>query len=157
MKISLLKIKIWAYIFILKNLKGYAKVSTKLLYAQAWHETGDFKSQVYKENNNLFGMRHPSVRKTRSTGSKYAHAVFKNHYDSVLDYFLRQKYFKIPDSDDQEYMVNTVNSGYAEDKVYLAKWQNVKDKISKPFTTWFFVGLLFFFVLIGLLILKTRK
>lgn len=157
MKTRLLKLKIWFFIWLLKNKHGYDKVSTKLLFAQTWHETGDFKSEVFKDNNNLFGMRHPSIRPTRSQGSRHAHAIFKNHYDSVYDYFLRQKNFNIPNVEDSSYIINTVASGYAEDPAYSTKWLNVKNTIKKPFTTWFFVGLLFFCIVVTYLIMKLLK
>lgn len=147
----LLKIKIWLYIWVVKNLYGYTKVSTKTLYAQAWHETGDFKSQVFKENKNLFGMRHPSKRKTFSQGSNLGHAVFKNHLSSVRDYFERQKEFNIPNSEDSGYMLKTVNSNYAEDPNYLTKWQNVKDIIKQPISNTFLLVL--FFLLLGTIFL----
>lgn len=133
------------------------RVSTKLLYAQAWHETGDFKSEVFKQNKNLFGMRHPSKRKTYSQGSNLGHAVFKNHFASVRDYFERQKYFGIADSSDNEYMAQTVGSNYAEDPNYKRKWQTVKNQIKMPFNNYVVLIIFFFSVFTMVMIFKTLK
>jgi len=152
-----LRVKLWLMIWVVKNLKGYNNISTKLLYAQAWHETGDFKSEVFKENNNLFGMRHPSKRKTYSKGSSLGHAVFESHYDSIRDYFERQKYFSITDTTDTDYMAQTVASNYAEDVNYLPKWKNVYSKIKMPVSNlWLYLGI-FFLVLIALIMLIFKR
>jgi uncharacterized FlgJ-related protein len=36
---------------------GFTPTSAKLVVAQARHETGDYKSNVFNKNNNLFGMK----------------------------------------------------------------------------------------------------
>jgi flagellum-specific peptidoglycan hydrolase FlgJ len=36
---------------------GFTPTSAKLIVAQARHETGDYKSNVFNKNNNLFGMK----------------------------------------------------------------------------------------------------
>ncbi|TJY33382.1 glucosaminidase domain-containing protein [Pontimicrobium aquaticum] len=153
----LFRLKIWLYIWLLKNLYGYTKVSVKLLFAQSWHETGNFKSEVFKQNNNLFGMRHPKVRKTYSKGSNLSHAVFKSHFDSVRDYFERQKNFGISNTGDTNYSLETVASNYATDPNYLQKWQNVKKTIKAPTNNMFLLGGLFFLVLLTVLIYKRTK
>ena len=144
-------------IWLSKRLYGYNKVSTKLLYAQAWHETGDFKSEVFKVNRNLFGMRQPKKRKTFAIGSNLGHATFKNHWDSIRDYFERQKEFSIPDSVDNEYMQHTVNSNYAEDNQYIQKWRNINDNIILPTNNLFIYAGLFFLVLLASVFLFKRK
>jgi hypothetical protein len=45
-------------------------------------------SNLFKTNNNLFGMRHPRVRPTKSLGSKKGFAHFESWQHSVLDYKL---------------------------------------------------------------------
>jgi hypothetical protein len=61
-----------------------------IVLAQATWESGHFKSDIFKENNNLFGMKKPSVRKTLATGENRGHATFKNWVDSVIDYKMFQ-------------------------------------------------------------------
>jgi hypothetical protein len=154
----LLKIKIIILIYVTKTYYGFTQVSTKCLYAQALHETGDFKSVVFRENKNLFGMREPKVRKTRAIGSNKSHAVFKNHCESIIDYFLRQKYFNIPNSTDSLYMLNTVKSNYAEDKKYLQKWNFLTTNTKFPKVLYAILyGGLFFLLTISVIIFKNSK
>ena len=61
-----------------------------IVLAQAVLESGHFDSDIFKENNNLFGMKKPSVRKTLATGENRGHATFKNWVDSVRDYKMFQ-------------------------------------------------------------------
>ena len=80
--------------FSIQNLKNeIVKQNIKypnIALAQAVHESGHFSSNVYLENNNLFGMKKPSVRKTLATGENRGHATFNNWVDSVKDYKLFQ-------------------------------------------------------------------
>jgi len=103
-----------------------------LLYAQAVHETGDFTSNVFK-NNNLFGMKQPTVRENLATGTANGHATFNSQLDSVKDYVLRQKYFKVKPNlmSVDAYISATANTGYAEDTVYQTKWKNIYNGINK--------------------------
>lgn len=144
-----------------KNLHGFRKVSTKLLYAQTYHETGNFTSKVFKENKNLFGMRQPKKRQTLATGTQHSHATFQSYKDSIVDYFYRQKEFNISNVDDGEYMLATVKSRYAEDSKYMEKWQAIKDKIKFPINNNFLYAIgLFFLVLISFLmflIIRTSR
>lgn len=100
----------------------YYLLPTSLLYAQAKHETGNFKSRIYLQNHNLFGMKLPRIRKTTALKSRYGHAVYKNNWTSIYDYFLRQNNFNIDFKNTQQYVKDTTNSGYAEDKKYSHKW-----------------------------------
>lgn len=55
----------------------------KLIYAQAKHETGNFTSNVFKQANNLFGMK-PSSRGLHQ-GIYGAYAKYDNWEKSVID------------------------------------------------------------------------
>ena len=125
----LTKILIWVYIHFLKQWYGFSKISTRLIYAQAYHETGNFTSKVFKQNKNPFGMRQAKIRKNFATGTSLGHATFSSLFNSVRDYFERQKNFRIDSTNDSKFMVSTVNSNYAEDKLYLQKWQKTVDTI----------------------------
>lgn len=148
------KILVWIYISILKQWYGYKDISTELIYAQAKHETGNFTSRIFRENKNLFGMREPSIRPRSTSGSAHGHATFSSLFNSVRDYFQRQKYFKIGGQSDDQFMVNTVDSGYAEDTQYIQKWHNVKRDLKlsflfkySHFIVYVFVGLFLFLVI----------
>jgi len=58
--------------------------------AQAKLESGNFNSPIFKENNNLFGMKLAQVRKTTATGKNRGHAKYNSWQDSVMDYKLWQ-------------------------------------------------------------------
>lgn len=159
-KSNLLRLKLWVYIWVIKNLNGYSKIPTKALYAQSVLETGWFDSPVFNENKNLFGMRHPKKRETLSIGSNLNHAVFKTHWDSISDYFKRQKYFGVNDTDNfDDYVEATVKSGYAEAGHYDTAWTKLYKEIKAPISNSWIWGSLFFLVLVTILIIKntTKK
>ena len=54
--------------------------------AQAMHETGNFTSPIFKENNNLFGIKKSREGKYQ-TGVNRGHATYKNVYQSIYDYY----------------------------------------------------------------------
>jgi len=58
--------------------------------AQAKIESDHFRSPIFKENNNLFGMKLPSSRRTTAIGANRGHAKYKDWVDSVKDYKLWQ-------------------------------------------------------------------
>lgn len=65
----------------------------EVVFAQAVLETGHFKSQLFKDANNLFGMKVPKKRETLAIGKKKGgYAVFENWESSVSDYHLWQGY-----------------------------------------------------------------
>jgi flagellum-specific peptidoglycan hydrolase FlgJ len=61
-----------------------------IVIAQAIIESGNFKSNIFKENNNLFGMKMPAYRKTTAIGINRGHAVYSSWRESVIDYALWQ-------------------------------------------------------------------
>jgi hypothetical protein len=61
-----------------------------IVLAQAVLESGHFKSDIFLDNHNIFGMKKPSVRKTKATGENRGHATFNNWVDSVIDYKMFQ-------------------------------------------------------------------
>jgi flagellum-specific peptidoglycan hydrolase FlgJ len=80
-------------------LTGTAKLSdslAKIIIAQAKHESGAFKSHVATANNNAFGMKFPSVRKSpyisgkgtaapKSEGANMYYAKYSSFANSALD------------------------------------------------------------------------
>lgn len=76
------------YILSLLRANGFTDEMSRMIFAQAAHETGNFTSDIFKENNNLFGMKMPRVRKTTAIGENRGHAVYKSVEDSVKDYWL---------------------------------------------------------------------
>lgn len=56
-----------------------------IIKAQILIETGHFKDNVFKHNNNLFGMRLARQRLTLATGDNLKHAVFETVEESLYD------------------------------------------------------------------------
>jgi len=110
------------YAIVRKNLPdSYSDNIAKVITAQAIHETNFFTSRLYREQNNLFGMRQPIARETLSTGSNNGWATFASPDQSVQDLVLYFKEFKIDPSKMKaeqpkllvnQYVKTIKNSGY---------------------------------------------
>jgi len=84
--------------------------------AQSGHETGNFLSKIFRENNNLFGMKLALIRPTRATGKKYGHASYDTVEDSMEDYLLWANFVDMPRSfrDPEEFVLWLKLKGYFE-------------------------------------------
>ena len=58
------------------------------IFRHAQRESGNFKSKIFRDQNNAFGMRLAKRRKTLAESRKRGYAVYSNWYDSVYDYWL---------------------------------------------------------------------
>jgi len=69
----------------------------RLLVAQAIHETGNFKSRLFLQENNAFGMKVPGLRKTFNVAPLGpGFSTFLSVEDSVKDMLLWLDHFKVP-------------------------------------------------------------
>jgi len=68
--------------------QGLNGTASKILTAVAMHETGLFTSKIFKENNNLYGMKQPVRRATVSLGAKNGYASYASISDSIEDLLL---------------------------------------------------------------------
>lgn len=67
-----------------KELTEFQKIHlAEMLAAQAAHETGDFTSRIFSENNNAFGMK--ASTRNYEFGERYGHAIYLSIGDSVKD------------------------------------------------------------------------
>jgi len=114
--------------FSVENLREYLefrKVRNKeIVYAQAVLETGEFRSTIFKENNNLFGMKYPLVRPTTAQYINRGHAAYNHWSDSVDDYILWYN-FMTRNKQYTNYLTFLTSLGYAEDPYYIYKLQNL--------------------------------
>lgn len=95
-----------------------------IVYAQAELETGGFTSRVFRENNNLFGMKEAKSRINTASGTQHNHAFYETWMESVYDYaFYSSSYLrKIQNEDDYfEYL----SQSYAEDNRYVASLKRI--------------------------------
>jgi len=88
----------------------------KVVLAQAIIESGHFKSKLFKENNNLFGMRHAKQRHCISEGSKNGYAIYNNWKESVIDYAFYQKTY-LSKLNQDEYIA-AIQKRHCSDKNY---------------------------------------
>ncbi len=94
---------------------------------QSQLETGYYTSDIFRNGNNLFGMKYPSRRPTVATGIYKGHARYDHWSDSVIDYALWQQWFislgyRIGEEKDNGfYMVFLNTIPYAEDRHYIPK------------------------------------
>jgi len=84
----------------------------EITFAQSKLETGNYTSNIFEENNNLFGMKHPKQRPTLSIGINRGSAVYEKWQDSVLDLRLWQEYYikKGYDISDYDTLLKRFNS-----------------------------------------------
>lgn len=99
-----------------------------IVLAQAQIETGHFTSKIFKQNNNLFGLREAKARVTTAKGTKRGHAWFDTWRESILDYaFMQCRYMKF--NNESEYYAY-LGKNYAESPGYVdaVKKQATKNK-----------------------------
>mgnify|MGYP003653734783 CR=1 FL=1 len=93
-----------------------------IVYAQARLETGNFKSEIFKTNNNLFGMKQARLRPTTAIGTDNNHAYYENWKESVIDYAFFSAAFLNDIKTENEYF-QYLQQNYAEDPNYITQLQ----------------------------------
>lgn len=102
----------------------------EIIYGQAVVETGDFTSNIFKSNNNLFGMKMAKSRATTNQGADFGHAVYSHWKESVLDYALYQCAYLSNINSKQEYL-QYLNKNYAGTPNYINMVQKAANEFSK--------------------------
>jgi len=103
-----------------------------IVLAQSKLETGNYTSKIFKENNNLFGMKEARVRINTANGTQYNHAFYSNWRESVYDYAFYQCRYLGKVNTEMEYY-NYLGQSYAEASNYvitlkrLVKKEKLKD------------------------------
>jgi flagellum-specific peptidoglycan hydrolase FlgJ len=95
-----------------------------IVYAQAIHETNNFKSNIFIENNNLFGMKEAVVRINTAKGTQYDHAFYDNWKESLYDYALYSSRYLSSITSEAEYL-QYLNTNYAADVEYVSKLNDI--------------------------------
>lgn len=105
-----------------------------IVLAQAKIESGNYTSKVFRENNNLFGMKEPNVRTTTALGTKNSHAYYLDWVSSVYDYAMFQNNRMQGIDSESEYYAKLAD-GYAADSTYAAVIKKTVDslKLKKHF------------------------
>jgi len=90
-----------------------------IVLAQAILESGNLTSNIFLENNNMFGMKQAKSRPTLSIGENKNHAVYNSWQDCVLDYKIFQtKYYR---DTTESYYSFLQRVGYAMSEGYINK------------------------------------
>lgn len=91
----------------------------EVVLKQAKIESGNFKSKIFKENNNMFGMKIPFKRANTVQGENLGYAVYNTWQESIIDYALYQTY-SAKGMTKEEY-IQHLGKSYAEDINYKQK------------------------------------
>lgn len=84
-----------------------------IVMAQSIIETGNFNSRIFKENNNLFGMKKATIRINTALGTQYGHALYDNWRESLYDYAFYQCRYLSDIKSEREYF-QYLSMTYAE-------------------------------------------
>lgn len=98
-----------------------------IVFAQMRLESGNFKSDLAKNNDNFFGMKYPRQRATVALGMDRGYAYYRSWSYSVLDYAIWQRRYASGLTED-EYL-EMLSEKYAEDKAYVRKVKSIADSI----------------------------
>jgi flagellum-specific peptidoglycan hydrolase FlgJ len=99
-----------------------------IVFAQAMIESGELTSNLFKTANNMFGMKHPSIRKTTAKGkTKGGFSKYEDWSFGVYDYFLWQEYMlRNRKNITRNQYLELLGRVYAKDPYYVNK---VKRKV----------------------------
>jgi len=98
-----------------------------IVLAQAKLESGDFKSKMFKQNFNMFGMKLPRQRITTALGEKSGHAYYRDWIDCVHDYGMWSQAMTCNIDSEVEYFTK-LDERYAEDTTYINKLKHIIEK-----------------------------
>lgn len=120
-------------VFSKDNLKAYLlELNVKyphIVLAQSELETANYTSTIFRENNNLFGIKLATRRASTAKGTDNNHAYYEHWKQSVVDYAFLQSTFILKIHNEDEYF-EYLRKYYAEDTAYVPK---LKFIISKEF------------------------
>jgi hypothetical protein len=95
-----------------------------IVYAQARLESGNFNSEIFKTNNNLFGMKLAKKRPTTAKGTELNHAFYESWQESVVDYAFYQAQY-LSDIKTESAYLEYLKANYAESSNYMESLQRI--------------------------------
>lgn len=98
-----------------------------IILAQAKLESGNFKSTIFLENNNMFGMKEAKLRANLAKGTNRAHAYYDSWMESLYDYALFYNTYLHDIRTEGEYY-SYLDQYYAEDPTYVQRLKSIVDK-----------------------------
>lgn len=116
--------------FVLALIKKYDINFPHIVLAQSILESGYYKSDIAKTNNNIFGMKNVKNRKCCGrNGKKYQ--VYDSIEESIKDYKLWQEYYNVNDKMSKTEYLKLLNTIYHNDKNYTHKLNYIVKKYKK--------------------------
>jgi len=105
-----------------------------IVLAQAKVESGHYKSRIFKQNNNLFGMRRARIRVTTAQGDKDTFAYYRDWMDCVYDYAMYQTSVMCNVSSEEQYL-QKLGEKYAQDTIYIPALKAIieREKLKNKF------------------------
>jgi len=105
-----------------------------IILAQTMQETGHYKSTIFRENNNLFGMKEAKLRATLAQGTDRGHAYYNSWQESVYDYAMYYNSYLRKIKTEDEYF-EYLKQNYAEDPDYVPRLKDIirKKNLKKLF------------------------
>lgn len=98
-----------------------------IILAQAKLESANFKSKLFKQNFNVFGMKLARQRITTALGEKDGYAYYRDWVDCIYDYCMWSQIMTSNVSNENEYF-NKLQEKYAEDTIYVSKLKFIIEK-----------------------------
>ncbi len=95
-----------------------------IVLAQSILETGHYESKIFKENNNLFGMKEARVRLNLAGGTQHGHAYYNNWKESVMDYALWYSTYAYKCKTEKQ-LYKLLDKQYAEASAYVSSLQHI--------------------------------
>lgn len=101
-----------------------------IVLAQAQLESGNFNSRIFKENNNLFGMKEAKIRPTTNKGTNRGHAKYDHWRESVIDYALYSAVYLYKFKTEEQYY-KYLDGNYAANSKYSKLVRKIAEKYKK--------------------------
>jgi len=101
-----------------------------IVLAQAQLESGNFNSRIFKENNNLFGMKEAKIRPTTNKGTNRGHAKYDHWRESVIDYALYAAVYLYKFKTEEQYY-KYLDGNYAVSSKYSKLVRKIAEKYKK--------------------------
>ena len=103
-----------------------------IVLAQSKLETNNYRSGIFKENHNLFGMKEARSRISTARGTNRNHAYYDTWESSVYDYaFYQCRYLSAIRNEAQYY--SYLSGRYAEDPLYVQKVKKLAGELKDKF------------------------
>ena len=112
---------------LIKKIKQLNFKFPHIILAQSYQETGHYKSGIFLQNNNLFGMKQAQIRVTLAKGTNRSHAFYDSWQDSVSDYAMFYATYLSDIKTEGEYF-EYLKQNYAQDPTYVQRLRSIIKK-----------------------------